>query len=367
MMPRRLFAVALALTFLAPPASAGEAAAPGPKLQDRPLIPPKEVTAPWWPKDGRPQGLTKVALDYVKAREPKDKKTFKFCVVGDTNNPGFHSTGQLRPMSRVFGAVLEEANKLDPDFIIQIGDQAYVGLEWEFEGTLDAYAHSKAPVLTVPGNHDRQANTPAYKTIFGEAPYAFDYGGVRFAMLGLKYVIGPKDMDWLEKALAFDGPKIVAMHIPPWIDYYPGPSGMLSAYGIEGQTKKAEAFKALVGKLKPEIVFMGHIHCYDRHEADGVRWIICAQAHGAAHAAMDMGVNTWLPMEIRKERKGLTQYVPHFVEVRVEDGKVADQVHFLPELNKLDDGLKLLPLPADGRPPELWWRWWPPAAPGAGK
>ena len=83
---------------------------------------------------------------------------------------------------------------------------------------------------------------------------------------------------------------------------------------------------------------------------------------GAAHAAMNMAVNTWLPMEIRKERKGQTQYVPHFVEVTVADGKVTDTVHFLPEVNKLDDGLKLLPLPAGGRPPELWWRWWQPAA-----
>ncbi|MHC4915803.1 MAG: metallophosphoesterase family protein [Planctomycetota bacterium] len=347
--------VAALLFCCALPAVGGERAR---RPKHRPVIPPKEVTAPWWPKSGEAEGLTRAALDYVKAHEPKDGKAFKFCVVGDANNPGFHVSGKFRPMTRVFSAVIAEANKLDPDFIIQLGDQAYVGHGWEFEGVLDAYARSKAPVLTVPGNHDKQVKTGAYKKIFGTAPYTFDYCGARFAMLDRASCINQKTMDWIEETMAFEGPKVVAMHIPPWIDYYPKTSSMLSAGGIDGRGKKAEAFKALAAKLKIDIVFMGHIHCYDRHEADGVRWIITAVAHSSKRRGMNARPWGWLPRAVREERRGKTQYVPHFVEVQVKDGVVTDRPHFLPDLNKLDEGREYLPLPASGEIPEFWWRWW---------
>jgi hypothetical protein len=56
-------------------------------------------------------------------------------------------------------------------------------------------------------------------------------------------------------------------------------------------------------------------------------------------------------------------------EAAAPEAKLQDRPLIPPkEVNKLDDGLKLLPLPAGGRPPELWWRWWQPAAaPAAAK
>jgi hypothetical protein len=37
-------------------------------------------------------------------------ENFRFCVVGDANNPGMHDSNKLRQMTRVFGGVIQEAN-----------------------------------------------------------------------------------------------------------------------------------------------------------------------------------------------------------------------------------------------------------------
>ena len=134
-------------------------------------------------------------------------------------------------------------------------------------------AGARLPFLTVLGNHDRHkphgvTNARLYETLLGPANYWFDRGGVRFVVVDSSAGrVLPKQLAWLEKALATEKTKIVFTHMPPL---------PLRAWtrGVGGFKAGSAEFMELMSRHRVSRVYMGHIHGLDTIDRDGVRYVL---------------------------------------------------------------------------------------------
>jgi len=212
--------------------------------------------------------------------------------------------GDTRSSSDAHRQLVERIRAEVPDFLLGTGDlvdDGAVRSQWqtffEVEGPLLA-DNVFYPAL---GNHDRQGrarSAEAYRARFAlpeggtdpERVYAFTYGPARFLVLdsnSASFALTDQTA-WLERELAAarQDPGIrhvfVVMHHPPY---------SISIHG--GQRDLRERWTPLFEKYGVAAVFSGHDHCYERAEANGVRYFVSGgggaplYARGKRIAAID--------------------------------------------------------------------------------
>ncbi len=214
--------------------------------------------------------------------------------------------GDSRPGSgpnadSIFHLARERINALNPLFVVHGGDfvrHGYRSEYYHFMSLVDSFATN---VLTVRGNHELYADEGPwmYDSIFGPTDYVWDYGRYRFIVLAdcqqnpgtgayghyIDYLISWDQLAWLDSLLQDANSRgmisFVFAHVPPYQpghdttyclgyeNYYPQPNY---------EASHTEEFTWLLSQRGVPMAFFGHHHFYDRHEYNGVWYIISGGA-----------------------------------------------------------------------------------------
>jgi 3',5'-cyclic AMP phosphodiesterase CpdA len=206
---------------------------------------------------------------------PADAAPFSFFIIGDTQT-GFEVSRRIADMML----------RIDPEaaFILHTGDlvgsgsdpEAWVREWWEpLSDVLTAM-----PVYPAMGNHDD--GSPWFERYFGvlydDSPgYAFTWGAVRIILFNLLDTgsVDPEHLAWITQQLEQSreaGFTIISHHLPL---YY----GTTSA-DDEGAAPAAAVLGSLYAKHGANLVLHGHLHGYQHHLVDSVRYVISAGGGG---------------------------------------------------------------------------------------
>lgn len=195
---------------------------------------------------------------------------FNFVVIGDTGAD-----------TSVFRRNIADINRLDPDFVIDIGDlikggesdPARINAMWdEFD---EVIKDVQVPFIMVPGNHDiySRVSEKIYYQRYGQTYFSFNYRNAHFIVLNSEALndqgaameeIRGDQLEWLradlaahpEAALTF-----VFMHRPLW-------TGATAAAWMA-------SVHPLLARHRVAAVFAGHAHRYAKFPAvDGVQYYI---------------------------------------------------------------------------------------------
>lgn len=198
-----------------------------------------------------------------------DHSAYTFVVLGDTRNK-----------KRITSMVYRQAAKEHPALIFHTGDIVRHGTAQEYlDNHIALLQHTDpAPILCVPGNHERGARRDfaAFKVLYGDDKFAFDFGPCRFVGFNnsRKVRVGEKDLEFVGRALEESDARhrFVFMHIPPVF--------FEDTFSTE---RRRRGFKENAGRLhklfqdhKVDEVFMAHIHGYASQVFDGVRYTLTA-------------------------------------------------------------------------------------------
>jgi hypothetical protein len=209
------------------------------------------------------------ALFLAAASTPPD--SFRFIVVGDR-------TGEAQ--SGVFEQVWSEAARLDPAFVIGVGD--------EIEGLHDGTAAAewgqlrqvlapwrRLPFYPAPGNHDiwSPASEELFRRHTGHPPhYSFDYAQAHFTVLDNSRTeqFAPDELAFLEQDLAAHAAqplKFIVSHRPSWI---------LNALLDDANFP----LHRLARKYGVQYVIAGHLHQMLHYHLDGIDYVSMVSSGG---------------------------------------------------------------------------------------
>lgn len=202
---------------------------------------------------------------------------FEFVVIGDRTGSGPASWS-------VMHRAIREINRLNPDFVIMIGDiiegNVFTGIElarqWqEARQYLDSL---RSPVFFVPGNHDifDAGSYHYWRRNVGNPHYSFDHAGCHFLVLNteafrkngepgfgadqIRFI--RNDIDLHRGASHF----FIIMHQPVWL--------------MSGKIRSE--WNEIVGALGsiPYSVIAGHLHVLAETEVQGNRYLIVGPTGG---------------------------------------------------------------------------------------
>jgi 3',5'-cyclic AMP phosphodiesterase CpdA len=222
-------------------------------------------------------GLVQVASAQGSKRAP-----FKFAVIAD---PHLYSD-----KDHVFDKNLEDAvsqvNALSaqPDFVVVMGDVSHHGEVDQLEKGKRILSKLKAPIKSIPGEHDWYLDMGAsWKSNFGAENWSVNHKGVQ--LIGMNSIlvpdfwteakltpaqrrdwfmplnspvpgvwgVGPAGLEWLAKEVAklpADMPVVIFTHSPLW-DYYPR---------WNFQVSESRQIRDILGKFTAVTAFHGHVH-----------------------------------------------------------------------------------------------------------
>ena len=197
---------------------------------------------------------------------------------GDENSSPFETNAMANARSRY---VIEEVNRLEPDFVIHMGDLVHpvpghptFGQVAEDFNRL--YERVKSPLHITPGNHDcgdkKLSWMPAvqvndtflktYEELFGPHYGSFDHKGIHFVLINSPVMNSGLDLEaeqraWLEKDLAgTDCERIFLFtHYPPYVTE---PDEETHYDNIDEPARSW--LLGLIEKHEIEAVFAGHVH-----------------------------------------------------------------------------------------------------------
>lgn len=233
----------------------------------------------------------------VSLTSPTSNESFTFLVFAD------RTTGQDEGLL-VLAEAVQDANRLSPDFVMNVGDmvQGYNTTEqWlpQMEAYKAVMGQLKSPWYPTPGNHDVYGGRAAatmpkgqhekeYEEHFGPLWYAFEHKNHWFVVLFTDEgnpETGQKDFNSLEcqkmseaqftwlksvlkKAAGAEG-VFVFQHHPRWLG------------GNYGNDWENRVHTALVEAGNVKAVFAGHIHRMRYDTKDGIDYVVLATTGGS--------------------------------------------------------------------------------------
>lgn len=214
---------------------------------------------------------------------------FTFIVYGDSREPATYEKDSL----------ISQIIRENPSFVLHTGDIVRYGEEhhWRIFDLFDGrIIDSGIPIYPVLGNHEydtRQEPYPAdpqkqlqyyfdrFKFLQNKRWYCFTYGNGRFLLLDTNtdYSPGSYQYDWLMNELSKENPGFlfVAFHHPP---YTKGKQARESEKELAGLFESCDD----KGLIKPDIVFSGHVHNYERYEHEGISYVVSGGGGAEPHS-----------------------------------------------------------------------------------
>lgn len=259
---------------------------------------------------------------------------FSFIVYGDSRPPS--ATAGQPPINQ---RIIEEANLLGSDFIINVGDMVWGYLSSDDEAVRQ-YQDLKTlikkcniPFYPVVGNHD-VASKLGEKLYLDNFPdklyYSFNYQGSHFIILdtdigGPTGEVGEKQIEWLKKDLEENKTAdniFTFMHRPMYFgsdvkeDMTESEFGKGTSWAKEDELKTVEK---LFQNYKVKYVFAGHIHMYSVLEKDGlIHYVtggggaesVAPQKGGFAHYLLVRVNGAKVSIEVIEPYHFYTEYLP---------------------------------------------------------
>jgi 3',5'-cyclic-AMP phosphodiesterase len=168
-----------------------------------------------------------------------------------------------------------------PLFVIHTGDVTHLSKSTQFDDAKQILGALKAPLLTIPGEHDVLGNSlDAFRSAFpndrSSTPwYSWDHGGVHFVALVNVFnfetmgLLGQDQLDWLRRDLQpvpAQTPVVVFGHVPLYALY--------PEWGWT--TQDGAAALSMLGRFEHVTVLNGHIHQVITHEEGTIRFATAA-------------------------------------------------------------------------------------------
>lgn len=202
--------------------------------------------------------------------------TLSFVQISDSH------IGFDKPANPDVAATLEHAvdaiNALptQPAFVIHTGDISHLSKPAQFDTAKQILGRLKAPLMTIPGEHDMIDRGASYTAAFSTASpaghwYAWDQGGVHFvALLNVASEemgkLGAEQLAWLKNDLAsrsVDTPIVVFAHVP-----------LFALYPQWGwSTDDGAQAIAMLARFNAVTVLNGHIHQVVEHREGNIRFM----------------------------------------------------------------------------------------------
>ena len=167
---------------------------------------------------------------------------------------------------------------VQPAFVVHTGDITHLSKVAEFDDAKQILSTLRAPVLTIPGEHDAigAEGLVRYKAAFGrpQTPdlwYSWDHAGTHFVALVNVFnfetmgLLGQTQIDWLAKDLEpvkSDTPVVVFGHVPLYALYEP--------WGWT--TEDGSKVLAMLRRFDAVTVLNGHIHQIIEHTDGKIRF-----------------------------------------------------------------------------------------------
>jgi len=256
-------------------------------------------------------------------RKETDPSRFKFIVLGDSES-----------RHDIFGAVIKDALRHKPDFILSVGDLTEQGKVRHYLREIE-YIRKNIPVpfVTIIGNHDYyNFGYLTFARVFGPLDFYFDIGGFRFICVDNNFKQKVKDIielprsdaEWraidgfddemlgqLERLIAGgDRTSLIFMHQPPPLD----------GLGDRGFKQNSEKFMELIRREDSTVRYVcsGHAHGYTEETIGNVRFIITGGAggrHRVVHNARLTHKYNYVLFEVSGDE---IKDTVHFVEMQKE-------------------------------------------------
>jgi 3',5'-cyclic AMP phosphodiesterase CpdA len=180
----------------------------------------------------------------------------------------------------VFRTLLSRSRIYRPDFMLFLGDMIHEdsSIYEELENWRDIAGSYYSINRCFPciGNHEN--DEAAFSEVFdylpddqlqgyGRTVYYFDYPGARFIMLNScrrgdhgKYVIGPRQLAWLENVLRSNMQThcFVSFHVPAY------PTGAHYGKSLDEVPEMRDELWSIIDRYNVTAVFCGHEHNYSR-------------------------------------------------------------------------------------------------------
>lgn len=205
--------------------------------------------------------LNTINIEKIQSLKPKDHFTFFF--ISDTQV----AYDQLESFVKM-------VNKLPEDsvsFILNGGDVADYGTNFEYNYYYDNIKKLKTPIVTIIGNHDMLGNgRELYKQYFGSENFSFSYGETGFILFNsnsreVAFDGSLPNLSWVENEIkSFENKRniIYLSHITPDnFDY--------------DQSKKAQHGQLVSSAPNSRLSLHGHTHSYHETEVfnDGIPYV----------------------------------------------------------------------------------------------
>ncbi len=227
--------------------------------------------------------LTSCKIGNSQEQKLSNSKALSFVQISDTHI-GFDkpaNTHVKETLTKAINAI--NALPTQPSFVIHTGDITHLSKPAEFDQAKQLFAQLKAPLFTLPGEHDTIGDGgKAYSEAFSqndkkEGLQSWDDAGVHFVSLtnvlefgeAGKGKLGQAQLDVLSKNLAAqksDTPLVVFSHIPLY-DIYP-------QWGWA--TADSANLLPLLSRFSSVTVLSGHIHQVIQHTEGNIRFSTAA-------------------------------------------------------------------------------------------
>ncbi len=239
-------------------------------------------------------------FNIFKKNQPASK-SFTFAVAGDSHNN-----------TETYNEIVQDVNKNNNSFFVDLGDSTRVGGRSEFEQTKAVLAKLNVPYHMVVGNHDTVGDGYIlWQEYYGETYYSWDYQNTHFITLNdvvNENGFSEEQLSWLEKDLSSTSKelKFIFLHSPPRCPFVG--SEELGFTGPKSE-ERINQFINIAKKYKVNKMFAGDIHNYLNYSISGIPITVTGGAGGPLYDIPLIGLNKYHYVEVEVSGSNFQQKV----------------------------------------------------------